>query len=258
MTITKKLGKEINGFKIIKDLGRNETGRRALVICKECKKKYETSAYYLKTAKSCGCISIYKKKKLSEYINGFKILKDLGKNNSDKQRMILVECKVCKKDYEIELSNITRRKSCGCINHGGKVCSYVNSHPRLRRIYTLMMRRCYYKKDSCYYLYGYKNIIVCNEWREHPDNFCKWALENGYSDNLSIDRLDNNGNYEPTNCRWADTKTQGRNRSFCKITLETAKQIRIDKLTMNQKQLAKKYNVSNGTISLIVKNKSWA
>lgn len=257
MTITKNLGKEINGFIIVKDLGRTENGRRAVVICKECKKIYETSAYYLKTAKSCGCKSTFKLKKLTKYINGFKVLKDLGKSNISKQRIILVECKVCKKNYEIELSNITRRKSCGCINHGGKVCSYLKSHPRLRRIYTCMIRRCYYKKDPCYYLYGDKNIKVCKKWLEHPDNFCKWALENGYSDNLSIDRIENKGNYEPKNCRWADTKTQGRNRSFCKMTMELAKQVKKDNLTMTQKEIAKKYKVSKGTIANIIQNKTW-
>ena len=75
-----------------------------------------------------------------------------------------------------------------------------------------MRDRCYCKAASSYKRYGAKGITICDEW----DNFLtfrEWALKNGYSDNLTLDRIDNSGNYCPENCRWTDAKIQARNRS---------------------------------------------
>ena len=68
-----------------------------------------------------------------------------------------------------------------------------------------MNRRCKSEKN-----YTDKNIQVCNQWKNYID-FRNWAINNGYKDNLSIDRINNDGNYEPDNCRWADMSTQASN-----------------------------------------------
>ena len=83
---------------------------------------------------------------------------------------------------------------------------------RLYRIWTGMKRRCYNRNSDNYPDYGGRGIIICDEWLSSYDTFKTWALSHGYSDELSIDRIDVNGNYEPNNCRWADWETQANNK----------------------------------------------
>ena len=75
-----------------------------------------------------------------------------------------------------------------------------------------MHLRCYQKSHPAYDRYGGRGIKVCPEWYRNFAAFRAWALANGYADNLSIDRIDNNKGYEPSNCRWATKKQQARNR----------------------------------------------
>lgn len=115
------------------------------------------------------------------------------------------------------ISGVT--KSCGCIkkeqdktnltaNHSHKM-----SGTRIYETWQDMKRRCYNKQNTRYDRYGGRGITVCEEWLNNFESFYNWAINNGYADNLTIDRIDNDGNYEPSNCKWSTVKEQCNNRS---------------------------------------------
>jgi hypothetical protein len=82
---------------------------------------------------------------------------------------------------------------------------------RLRSIYRQMRKRCCEPQDKGFGRYGGRGIQICDEWLTSFDMFADWALSSGYHDDLSIDRIDNDGNYEPDNCRWATALQQAQN-----------------------------------------------
>ena len=103
------------------------------------------------------------------------------------------------------------------VYHGCKACrELLIPDERLRRIYYGMYYRCYYPNNANYKYWGARGISICNEWLNDPHSFYKWAIENGYADNLSIDRIDNDGNYEPSNCRWVTKSMQSKNKFHSK------------------------------------------
>lgn len=138
-------------------------------------------------------------------------------------------------------------KSCGCLRtlktkerttkHGDNKSSGAT---RLYRIWHNMKQRCRNVKAHNYYRYGGRGIDFATEW-ENYENFKSWAIENGYSESLYLDRIDNNSSYSPSNCRWVDSKSQMNNtRRNVFVTYRGE--------TLTIAQLAEKYNLRYSTL----------
>ena len=118
---------------------------------------------------------------------------------------------------EVILSDLLlgKSKSCGCLAKelvSSRSTIHGQCGTRLYRIWTKMKERCYTTTNKRYKDYGGRGVAVCAEWKNGFMSFYNWAMANGYDDTLTIDRIDVDGNYEPTNCRWITMKQQSRNK----------------------------------------------
>lgn len=145
-------------------------------------------------------------------------------------------------------------QSCGCYLRESvreRATKHGDSETRLYDIYRGIKRRCLNPKFKHYKDYGGRGIKICDEWLEDYLNFKEWAINNGYSDNLTIERIDFNGNYEPNNCKWIPLSEQPKNTRRCRF-------ITINGIKHTIKEWAKYLNLSYSTlIYRMKKNKNY-
>lgn len=154
------------------------------------------------------------------------VIKRLGKNKANNiQWLCKCDCGNEKILTTAEL-NRGRTQSCGCLakdlliernkKHG-------LTKTRLYSIYCGMKTRCLNKNAPAYKYYGERGISICDEWLDDFKNFYDWAKTNGYKRNLTLDRKDNNGNYNPLNCHWVTYAAQAQNRREHKLNPRNSK-----------------------------------
>lgn len=121
------------------------------------------------------------------------------------------------------------------------ITTHHKTKSRLFKIWESMKERCCREKHAHFKDYGGRGIAVCSEWKDSFDAFYDWAVNHGYKDNLTIDRKDVNGNYEPSNCRWITPKEQQNNKRNNHF-------VTVDGVKMTISQCSDKYGISKSTI----------
>ena len=168
--------------------------------------------------KSCGCLQRENTRKAmfqdltGTTFNYLTVIEYVGQKN----RRTMWKCKCeCGNIIEVDAASLKsgNTKACGCHQKDGWLNNKTHgmSRTRIYRIWQGMRSRCYYENNKYFVNYGGRGITVCDEWKEHFEPFYEWAMSNGYSDNLTLDRIDNDKGYSPSNCQWATRTVQMNN-----------------------------------------------
>lgn len=183
--------------------------------CKcDCGNEKITTSNHLRSGDiiSCGCAR--RNDLTGKRFGRLLVVEKAGKMYGNQTYLCKCDCGNIVRCYH---SNLTKgaSQSCGCLQKelaSKRFKTHGMRNSRLYDVYTNMKSRCSNPKNKSYSNYGGRGIKVCNEWMESFDNFMEWALSSGYSESLTLDRIDVNGNYCPENCRWATVFQQVNNK----------------------------------------------
>ncbi len=148
------------------------------------------------------------------------LIEDLGSyfpNETAKHKIhfAMYECK-CGTTFKARVGNVNSgaTSSCGCFKRQSntkRLTTHGMTGSKLFKVLASIRRRTTNEKSANFKYYGGRGITLCKEWDESPELFYLWAIKTGYTAGLSIDRIDNDGNYSPDNCRWTNKNIQSQN-----------------------------------------------
>lgn len=217
-TFIDRAGVRYGKLTAIEPTKKRDKGGSVVWRCKcDCGNIADVSGNALLRQRSCGCESVKLNDLTGKKFGRLIVAKHLGwrKTGHTSVWECVCECgrTAIASTNDLKRGNVT---SCGCyrkeVTSSRSYKHGVGNESRLFRIWSSMKSRCYNAHDTNYKRYGARGISVCDEWLNSFLSFQEWAVANGYADNLSIDRIDNDGNYEPSNCRWSTAVVQSNNR----------------------------------------------
>ena len=167
---------------------------------------------------------------------------------NDGHKMYHVKCSECGWETDSKKSDIKKAIKC---THIGSCGNYIDfriswGNQRLKDIFYGMKKRCYNEHNKSYRWYGGKGIKICDEWLNNPKLFEEWALNNGYEDGLTIDRINEDQDYCPDNCRWIPFNDNAKYKS-------TTSMINVDGEVYSGKDWARKIGISENMINKYIK-----
>jgi hypothetical protein len=200
---------------------------------------------------SCGCKTRQQinQRLVGKTFGGITVLANVGRYKG-KQSIWLCRCH-CGKEFTHRYPSKT--KSCGCTRYNSATKHGLHKHP-LYQIWAAMKNRCLNPHNSRAHRYSARGINICQEWMDFTE-FYSFALNHGWEKGLMIDRINNDGGYEPDNIRFVTPATSGQNRSTTKLNVEDVQAIR--ESAGNTQSLANRYQVTTVHINAIKRHDKW-
>lgn len=180
----------------------------------------------------------------------FDVLYECDFKSNDGHRMFHVKCSKCGWETNMQMHQTKYTKACNHINVAGQYISDMAklewSNKRLYSIYRGIIQRCYNHNEKSYRWYGGKGVKLCEEWLKEPLSFEIWALNNGYKDNLTIDRIDSEKDYSPDNCRWSTALDNAKYKSTTRV-------LEVDDVAYTGREWADVLDIGTNTVNLMLR-----